>query len=272
MKEKKRTKGSRVLIALAVVLALLAVLAFWQRNNLKAVLDFASHSQEELEEKLQQNDQQIKDTVDALEDVTVRDLTEEERQALRDGSLSPEEITNRLVGWTPDLLLPVQPETPPASSASGEQPPAASSGVNASGSAGSGSDSSGQPPTEDNRYYEYQQKLSALIARVYVLREEYLIALDNLQAEAIEDYRNLSSSQKKGSKLADFISKYLSRGTQLEKDCDRKMDAVVREMEAVIKEYGGDMSLVDTVVTTYANEKSLKKAWYMSELEKRGFI
>ena len=44
------------------------------------------------------------------------------------------------------------------------------------------------------------------------------------------------------------------------------------EMEAVIKEYGGDMSLVDTVVTTYASEKSLKKAWYMSELQKRGFI
>jgi len=265
MKEKKRTKGRWVLIALAVVLALLAVLAFWQRNNLKAVLDFASLSQEELEEKLQQNDQQIKDTVDALEDVTVRDLTEEERQALRDGSLSPEEITNRLVGWTPDTLPPEQTETPPASSDSSEQPPASSS-------ADSSSAASSQMPVQDNRYYEYQQKLSTLIARVYVLREEYLIALDDLQAEAMEDYRNLSSSQKKGSKLADFISKYLSRGTQLEKDCDRKMDAVVREMEAVIKEYGGDMSLVDTVVTTYANEKSLKKAWYMSELQKRGFI
>ena len=272
MKEKKRTKGRWVLIILAVVLALLAILAFWQRNNLKAVLDFTSFSQEELEEQLQQNDQQIKDTVDALEDVTIRDLTEEERQALRDGALSPEEITNRLVGWMPEPLPPEQTESPPASSASGEQPPASGSSGDASGSTSSGAASSGQPPTEDNRYYEYQQKLSALIARVYVLREEYLIALDDLQAEAIEDYKSLSASQKRGSKLADFISKYLSRGTQLEKDCDRKMDAVVREMEAVIKEYGGDMSLVDTVIMTYANEKSLKKAWYMSELQKRGFI
>jgi len=272
MKEKRRTKGRRIWSVLAVLLALLAVLALWQRNNLKAVLDFASHSQEELEEKLQQNDQQIKDTVDALEEVTVRDLTDEERQGLRDGTLSPEEITNRLVGWTPDPLPPEQTEIPPASSASSEQPPASSFSGEASGSVSSGSASSGYPPTEDNRYYEYQQKLSALIARVYVLREEYLIALDDLQAEAIEDYRSLSASQKKGSKLANFISKYLSRGTQLEKDCDRKMDAVVQEMEAVIKEYGGDMSLVDTVVTTYANEKSLKKAWYMSELQKRGFI
>ena len=37
-------------------------------------------------------------------------------------------------------------------------------------------------------------------------------------------------------------------------------------------EYGEDMELVNTVAYTYANEKSLKKAWYMIELQRRGLI
>ena len=50
------------------------------------------------------------------------------------------------------------------------------------------------------------------------------------------------------------------------------MDEIIGAMETLITENSGDMTLVDTVVETYANEKSLKKAWYMAELEKRGWI
>ena len=50
------------------------------------------------------------------------------------------------------------------------------------------------------------------------------------------------------------------------------MDEIVTAMESLIRANGGDMALVDKVVYTYANEKSLKKAWYMSELEKKGLV
>ena len=43
-------------------------------------------------------------------------------------------------------------------------------------------------------------------------------------------------------------------------------------MRMLIRENNGDMSLVDTAIMTYANEKSLKKAWYMAELEKKGLM
>ena len=65
---------------------------------------------------------------------------------------------------------------------------------------------------------------------------------------------------------------YLSKASALEKECDGKMDEIVSAMETLIKENSGDMSLVDTVVYTYANEKSLKKAWYMSKLEEKGLV
>ena len=50
------------------------------------------------------------------------------------------------------------------------------------------------------------------------------------------------------------------------------MDAIIAQMETLIQANNGDMSLTDTVFNTYVNEKSLKKAWYMSRLQEKGLI
>lgn len=71
---------------------------------------------------------------------------------------------------------------------------------------------------------------------------------------------------------ADVEKGYLSRANALEKECDGKMDEVIRAMETLIRDNNGDLTLVDTVVYTYANEKSLKKSWYMTKLEQKGLL
>ena len=68
------------------------------------------------------------------------------------------------------------------------------------------------------------------------------------------------------------MSSYLAKATALEKECDGKMDAVIAEMERLIKENNGDMSLTDTVFDTYVKEKSIKKAWYLSRLKEKGLV
>ena len=82
----------------------------------------------------------------------------------------------------------------------------------------------------------------------------------------------MSKENKTKDKLISWAAGYVSKASNLEKACDKKMDDVVVRLENLIRENDGDLTLVDTVVYTYANEKSLKKAWYMSELEKRGLI
>ena len=83
---KRRTKA--LLLGLAVPVLLVAGLAWQQRDNLKALGDALRFTPEELEQQMAENQQRIRDAVDAAPDVAVRDVTEEERQALRDGSLS----------------------------------------------------------------------------------------------------------------------------------------------------------------------------------------
>ena len=245
-------------IVLALLAALLAGLYWWQRENLKAVKDAASHSSEELEEKLAENQQQIRDVVDAAPEIVVREVTEEERQALRDGTMTQEELIER-------LLDPGEQSDSTAASGMEETPP----GEDAKAPAETPTLPAEQPkPVED----PYQKELSAIIAKVYVLREDFTMALDNMYDEAKAEYIALPAEKRTKSNLMVLASKYLSKATALEKECDARMDEIVTDMEKLIQENNGDMSLVDTVVYSYANEKSLKKSWYMSKLQEKGLV
>jgi len=257
-------RWKKILLAvLALIAVLIAGLAWWQWENLQAVNEALQSTPEEIETKLEENKQAIKDAVDAAPEVVIRDVTEEEKQALKDGTLSEKELADRLVQ---DAVQPAkpkpqsQPVKPPGQPAEAppETPPQELPPE--------------EVPEEPEVDPEYQAKVSAIVAEVYVLREKYTIELDNMYAEAKATYKAMSEKERTKSNLVKVAKGYISRASALENACDDQMDAIVAEMTKLISENNGDMSLVDTVVYTYASEKSLKKAWYMSELEKRGLI
>lgn len=220
----------------------LGALAWRFREELRALQTARQYSAGELQEQLNGTDQTIRDAVDASDDITVRAPTDEEKQALRDGTLTQDELVGRLTGGEENAASDTKPEE-------AEKP-------------------SKQPDAQQ----EYQKALSDLVARVYVLREEYTNALEDMEEAAKADYYALPSGQRSASRLAPLVSSYLAKATALEKECDGKMDALIAEMEQLIKENNGDMSLTDTVFNTYVKEKSLKKAWYLSRLQEKGLV
>lgn len=241
-----------ILAALALVLA---GLAWSQRENLKIVWNSLRYSQTELEQQMEDNQKIIRDAVEAAPGVSVRDVTEEERQALRDGSMTREELTESLLntgtvntGGGPAPQLPASEKDQPAAEATKPV----------------------QLPQAEKE--DVQSELSALVAKVYVLREEYTMALDDLYSAAKTEYKTLPQEKRSKKALTDLAGSYIDRANALEVQCDGQMDEIVTAMESLIRANGGDMALVDKVVYTYANEKSLKKAWYMSELEKKGLV
>lgn len=265
-------------IVLGVLLLLLlagAVLFWWQKENLKALKDGLQYSSEEIETKLQENQQTIKDAVDSRPEVVVRDVTDEERAALKDGSLSQEELIDRLINTeTETSAVPRSPPKPEQAQPTETQPQQpAKPAQEQPADKPAGVPPPVQPPAEQpTAEDEYKKKVSAIIAEVYVLREQYTIELDNMFNTAKSEYVAMSKAGTSKDKLISWATGYISKASNLEKSCDKKMDDVVLRLETLIRENNGDLSLVDTVVYTYANEKSLKKAWYMSELEKRGLI
>lgn len=245
-KERRKHRGLLVLLALLVLLLLAAgITAYLQRENLKALRVGTLVAPEVLEAQMEENRQTIQSTVEALPEVTVRPPTEEERQALRSGTLTAPELIVRLT----------EPETPPqepqsVTAAEPETPP----------------EPAGEPDAE------YERQLSELVARIYVLREEYLAALADLETEAREEYAALPANRRSKSELVKWASGYVARATDLEKQCDSEIDAIAADLEELLRANNGDPELVDQLIYNYANEKSLKKSWYMAQLKERGML
>lgn len=244
-----------VLLTAIIVVGALTV---WQWNNIRAAFSFVRFSQSELEDKLSKNDQTVKDAMDAAPEVTIRDITQEEKQALRDGTLTQEELVQSLL--QKPQAEPEQKEPEPSPQTKPEQVPKEDS-----------PSQSTQPPAQPEPS-EYERQVNALIAQVLVLREEFLIKLDNLQAAAIADYKAIPEKERTTTKLLNMVSGYLAKGLELEKQCDAQIEAIAVELDQLARENGGDPELAQTVFDTYVEEKSLKKAWYMAELKKRGMV
>lgn len=250
-------------ILLAVVVGIGSV-AVWQWNNISAALSFFRYSQEELEDKLAQNDQVIKDAVATIPEVTIRDVTQEEKDALRDGTLTQEQLVENLLQGSQ------KPEQGPGSSAGKEEEKDTT--VHKPDDSGSATQKPGKKPEEKPAKPTYEEQVSAIIAEVYVLREKFLIKLDQLKEEALAAYRAIPKEERSTAVIAKLVSSYLDRGLAMEKECDAQIEAIIIRLDTVIRENNGDPSLAQTVYDTYVEEKSLKKAWYMSELQKKGMI
>lgn len=266
----KKRKGGALLV-LAVLLLAVTALAWRFRQEISAFGVSRKYTTTELEEQLGASDSAIREAVEAVPEVMVRVPTDEEKQALRDGSLSHEELVSRLtesVSAPPqetetqggESLPAVKQEQPTAMQEPSVTPPETA-------------EPDAETPEEVSQEpSDYSRRLSELIAEVYVLRESYVNALEAMEEDAKADYRALDKSERSKTKLAPLVSDYLARAAALEKECDAKIDAIVTEMEALIAANNGDMSLTDTVFDTYINEKSLKKAWYMSRLQEKGLV
>ena len=239
--KKRKYIGLWILLILVIALG---GLAYWQRENIRIAMQGIKFTPEELEQQLTDNQERMQEVVESNTDITVRDLTEEEKAALKAGAQSREEIIERLT----------KPQTPQQTQAEQTKKPTS------------------QELAEAAAREKYQKDLSALIAEVYVMQAEYNAAIEGMMEQAKQEYSAKSKSESSKSALLKWARGYISRATSLEKECDAKMDDITEKILVLLKENDGDLSLADEVVYAYANEKSLKKSWYLSEMKKRGLL
>lgn len=278
---RKKRKGLWITMSVLLLLAVGVVgIGIWQKNNLDALKQFTQYSQEELEQQLQDNDQQVQAILNAALDAakkvdsenTVAQDPQPPLETTEPPVNEPDNTVQTPVEPQPEPVAPVQPTAP-------SEPPVAPPVTNTPPQTSVETSpqpetppQTGAPETPAVTGPTYEAQLQAIVDRVYALRAEYLQALDDLQGEAVKAYKAIPKSQRNKKAIVNFVSTYITKATNLEKQCDGKMDVLVNELAQLQKQYGQTMELVDAVKYTYANEKSLKKAWYMSELEKRGMI
>ena len=183
------------------------------------------------------------DTGSIAPDVIVRDPSEIELKDLFSGALSREDLIQVLV-----REAVVKPNT--------EQ----------------SSDSIEKEQVQQPVKSDYERRMAELIAEAYILRDEYTMALENMYGEAEVTLTAYVNESRSGEEITSLIGSYLSRASAMEAECDGKIDGIVYEMNGLIEKNNGDMTLVDTLVETYVNEKATKQAWYISRLQEKGLI
>ena len=294
MKKQKMVKRRWIIAAIVilVMIVILGVLYLMQQDNLKAAANARKYTQEQLLEKKEENRQAVEKALEKqYPELHVRDLTDQERAALRDGTLSREEIISALLGLdergtengethsteppapTQEPVLetpaPTEEPTPSQTTAPSAYPePSPSAAPVETPLPTETAIPEPEPPPLD----PYSEELASIVAEIYVMREEYIAQLDEMMARARTEYSAKPESERTHSKLVKWASGYISEASVLEKQCDARMDEVLAKVKALAEEYGEDTEIVDTLAYFYAEEKSIQKSLYIQELERRGIL
>jgi len=229
MKRSKKIFFSIIAI-LIVIVGLIAVL---QWDNIEAIYVAKTHTKEELKEMSDNNSESRTATVAGL---PVRQLTDDERDAIKSGELESSEALKR--------ILETQESTVSSETSN------YSDGNDVATISGSGVD--------------YNVELARLVGQVYVLEATYSGSLENLVSSAIAEYKALPADQRTKANKWNIGVKYLSTAASMEASCDSQMATILSQIESVLLASGGDMKLLGQIKSAYANEKILKKEYYLS--------
>ncbi|MGN1120811.1 MAG: hypothetical protein ACI4RV_00510 [Eubacteriales bacterium] len=294
-KRKKSVLGRVLLLLLLLLLAGCIVLAVTNCGNIKALYKGLTTDVDDIGQMLEQN---TKETVGLLANLGIN-VSDEDFDKVNSGELNEEEIAAILLDGlnaggepvdvtsgaestdsTENAAVPDAKEnssvssvteTPsvPAntdSSGKGIAPPA-SSGTNTSETATVAPSTpvntvpTVQAPLSEE---EYNKKVADLVAKIYVIKANFVSTLSAFENKIISEYKALPDEQRTSATKAKIVSDNMSYVAGLEAQCDAQVKAVTDELTVLIQENGKDTALVDAINTAYAKEKELKKAYYIS--------
>ena len=231
-----------VSIVLMVILLLSGWLVYQNWNTIDAFIHSLGTTVEQTEKELEENKKILQKFIDEDDDIVVRDLTEEEAKALNSGNLSEEEVIEILTGREPEEKPVKTPKPIDKPSKPNFTPKPTSTPESTS-----------------------QDKISQLIAKLYVQKALYLNKLDDIEAQVRAEF--LATPNKWGTK-ADakkvLLNKYLPTVAEWEKNCDTMVYGILDEIREEIKKTGKDEAVVDTIKISYLEEKKLKKAYFIN--------
>ena len=244
MKKKKKI----IIVSCLVLLLILGWFAYKNWNSIDAIVHSLNTTEEETVKEIEQTKEELSQYLETEENITVRELTEEESKALSEGTITEEEAIELMTGKKP------APEKTP------EKEPSETNAPKPKEETESEASKPEKTPEESSG-----DRVSELIAKLYVEKSKYLNKLDSIEASVRAEY--LSDPHKWESKSAakkDLLKKYLPEVAAWEKTCDSTVYGILDEIRAELRKTGKDESIVDTMKKAYLEEKKLKKTYFIN--------
>lgn len=248
-KGKEKKKSHRLLKSFLIILLLLAAAlcgaAIWQRDNIKAVIKAQNSSGEEIAGEVSKLKADTQAAIEKYNLPIKRDLTFEEEEEIRKGTLSVEEAISR--------IMPQE------------------TGENAEKAEAEGTDGEGAARENGSKGAANQAQLTAqqqiaakYLKELYTLKAYYIGQLGVLESDLKAQYRQINGSQKDAAAIAKVVQSNMGRVISLESESDKKVNALLQNMRSELEAVGGDTSIVQIAEDAYVNEKSLRKSYYLS--------
>lgn len=225
-----------ILIILLVLIIGIAALLFWQRDNITALYMAMTHDSQEIAAQMSANDAELKKQIETYFPNGVRDFTEDELLQIEKGEITEKEALAKIIS-----------EAVQAAPSNGESTTDASE--------------KNAPSTAEKE----QEIVSRYVFRLYAMEGEYIGKIEGLVASAIAEYKAKRTGQNNRSLQLSIGASYVGRITALEGECDGRVEALLSEMSAELDAIGADKAIINTIRTAYRNEKSTKRAYYMSK-------
>ncbi len=293
-KEKKKNKVKIILSVFAAVIIIVSVLigvacavlgtdvvyAGFKNlvaspvNNIKAAWLFITNDTDSIKDQLDATKKQFDD---AVKDATGTELSDEVKAALESGKYTEEEMALIISGVPieeidrrkelekeseikdeikdkeseaetdkpiqneekePEQNIDLQPAVPPVSQEE-------------------------QKPEVEIPVPEVTDDTAAIIAKMYIIKNKFMKLLENIEVDILNEYISYPKEERNPSLRKSIAGKHISTVASLEIQCDNEVEAVLTELKTKLSALRKDQTIINTIRKAYADEKSLKKAYYM---------
>lgn len=275
----KKCRGLKVFLTVVFVLlvACLAAVCIF-RDEIAFIYSGMTSSSEALASRGEENDKKTHELLEQIAEVTMRDLSEEERKQLASGMLSYEDALALIMGKEPIVVTAevvtekadVPVEVTDASAQTVAKPSVPEETTAETSKATEKANDSLISPEELEKY---KNRINEIIAEIYLLRATYLNKIDGLIESVRKEYARMSESQHTLSTKISLVEKKLvPAGNALEKECDQSMNILLDELKGILKTIGSGTDIIKEIEKTYAEQKEIKKAElinkYMPQMSK----
>ncbi len=288
VKSKKKILTS-VLIVLLTLIAIIAAICLWQRENINAFIMSVNYDKAQIAEKIQKNDQDLKQEVERYFPNGIREFTEDEKKKIASGEVSEKQILAKILSESersltseeaeaivdaiakknPYATITYNPETvitptKKSESTSKDDSQNKEQHIVVIGRPSSSPENNPSVPEKPNPSQE--SIISKHVSRLYALEGKYISAIERVVSSAKSEAKSKGLQKKDTSQLLAIGASYTGIVNSLEASCDAEVEGVISSLKSELEAINGDLSIISTIRSAYANEKSLKRAYYMSML------
>ena len=217
-----------LVIILAFIIAV-AGLLLWQWKNVESILMGVSQNSKQIEQKRNENQETLVGDVNDYMDTPAREMTEEEIGQIERGETTAAEVYQKIFEEKNKETENTIPEQAVANAK------------------------------------DKDRIISQYMSELYRLQNEYTAKAEATIAQGASYYESIKKHPQDAAARASTITKFTSVVRNLEKECDSKVESVIKNMRADLTAIGADTSIIESVRATYANEKQLKLSYYANK-------